>query len=182
MRNVYLDNNATTQVAPEVTEAMMPFFKDLWGNPSSMHYFGGQVGKHIEDAREKVADIIGAIPSEIIFTSCGTEANNSAISGAVEAMGKAIKEVDINNEQVETVAEALGGIAGEINNINSMLDQMAAASEQQSSTSEEISRNVISISQLAEKTSKGTEHINLAENEIGSVSARLNQIISTFKV
>ena len=46
MRNVYFDNNATTQVAPEVTEAMLPFFNELWGNPSSMHYFGGQVAQH----------------------------------------------------------------------------------------------------------------------------------------
>ena len=88
MRNVYLDNNATTQVAPEVIEIMMPFFGELWGNPSSMHLFGGQVGAHVKTARDKVSNIIGATPSEIIFTSCGTEGNNSAISGAVEAMGK----------------------------------------------------------------------------------------------
>jgi len=102
-------------------------------------------------------------------------------SNAVAAMDNAIKEVNINNEQVENVAEALGGIAGEIGNINNMLDQMAAASEQQSSTSEEISRNVVSISQLAEKTSQGTQHIDSAETEIGAVSSRLNQIISSFK-
>jgi len=87
VRNVYLDNNATTRVAPEVIEAMMPFFEDLWGNPSSMHTFGGQVKKHIEQAREQVALLIGADPSEIIFTSCGTESNNMAIRGAAEAYG-----------------------------------------------------------------------------------------------
>ena len=87
MRNVYLDNNATTQVAPEVIEAMVPFFADLWGNPSSMHTFGGQVKKHVERAREQVASLIGADPSEIIFTSCGTESDNMAIRGAVEAHG-----------------------------------------------------------------------------------------------
>ena len=102
-------------------------------------------------------------------------------SNAVEAMDNAIKEVNINNQQVEDVAEALGGIAGEIGNINNMLDQMAAASEQQSSTSEEISRNVASISQLAEKTSQGTQYIDSAETEISTVSARLNQITSSFK-
>ena len=88
MRNVYLDNNATTQVAPEVIEAMAPFFEKLWGNPSSMHTFGGQVKKHVERAREQVASLIGADdPSEIVFTSCGTESNNMAIRGVVEVHG-----------------------------------------------------------------------------------------------
>lgn len=81
MKNIYLDNNATTQVAPEVTETMMPFFNDLWGNASSMHYFGGQVKKYIDEARSKLASLIGADESEIIFTSCGTESNNMSIFG-----------------------------------------------------------------------------------------------------
>ncbi|MBN2300872.1 MAG: cysteine desulfurase NifS [Lentisphaerae bacterium] len=93
MKNVYLDNNATTMIAPEVIEAMLPFFKDLWGNPSSMHYFGGQTGKHISTAREKVAALIGAEPSEIVFTSCGTESNNMAIRGSVEATGSQTKVI-----------------------------------------------------------------------------------------
>lgn len=79
----YLDNNATTQVAPEVVEAMIPFLKELWGNPSSAYQFGKQVAKHIEDARAKVATLINADPREIIFTSCGTESNNSAIHSAL---------------------------------------------------------------------------------------------------
>jgi cysteine desulfurase len=87
VRTVYLDNNATTRVAPEVIEAMRPFFEDLWGNPSSMHYFGGQVARYIETAREQAASIIGADPSEIVFTSCGTESDNTAIFGAVEEVG-----------------------------------------------------------------------------------------------
>jgi len=91
LKNVYLDNNATTQVAPEVIEAMMPFFRDMWGNPSSMHHFGGQVKKYIDIAREQVAAMIGADPSEIVFTSCGTESNNTAIRGATEASGRNIK-------------------------------------------------------------------------------------------
>ena len=85
MKNIYLDNNATTMVAPEVVEAMKPFFEDLWGNPSSMHTFGGQTKKHIERARRQVASLIGAEPDEIVFTSCGTESNNMAVRGAVEA-------------------------------------------------------------------------------------------------
>jgi len=82
---VYLDNNATTSVAPEVFEAMTPFFKELWGNPSSMHSFGGQVRRHIENARRQTADFLGADKSEIIFTSCGTESDNMAIRGTMEA-------------------------------------------------------------------------------------------------
>jgi len=85
MKNYYFDNNATSAVAPEVTEAMLPFFTEYWGNPSSIHHFGGQVGKYVRAAREQVAALINADPSEIIFTSCGTESDNSAIRGAVEA-------------------------------------------------------------------------------------------------
>ena len=87
MKDVYLDNNATTRVAPEVIEAMDPFFKELWGNPSSMHQFGGQVAHHIERARQQVAALLGAAPGEILFTSCGTESDNTAIRGAAEAAG-----------------------------------------------------------------------------------------------
>jgi len=65
---------------------MLPFFNELWGNPSSMHYFGGQVSKHVNAARERVAALIGADPSEIVFTSCGTESDNMAIRGAIEAL------------------------------------------------------------------------------------------------
>ncbi|MCX7905491.1 MAG: cysteine desulfurase NifS [Elusimicrobiales bacterium] len=80
---VYLDNNATTQVAEEVKIEMDKFFSKLYGNPSSMHFFGGQVQKYIDEAREKVAKLIGAEPSEIIFTSCGTESNSTAIYSAI---------------------------------------------------------------------------------------------------
>lgn len=81
----YLDNNATTPVAPEVLEAMRPFFETEYGNPSSIHNVGGRVKRHIDDAREKVAALLNADPSEIIFTSCGTESDNHAIRGALEA-------------------------------------------------------------------------------------------------
>lgn len=83
MKTIYLDNNATTQVAEEVLEAMLPYFRDLYGNPSSMHTFGGQVGQKIRQAREQVAASIGADPDEIIFTSCGTESDNAAIHSAM---------------------------------------------------------------------------------------------------
>lgn len=93
MKNVYLDNNATTRVAPEVIEAMTPFLTELWGNPSSMHYFGGQVARHVEAARQKLAALLRADPSEIVFTSCGTESDNTAIFGAVEAAGKPMRVI-----------------------------------------------------------------------------------------
>lgn len=86
-RLAYLDNNATTQVAPEVLEEMLPFFKEYYGNPSSMHAFGGVVQKKVDAAREKLAALIHADPSEIIFTSCGSESDNTAIFGAATAIG-----------------------------------------------------------------------------------------------
>ena len=79
----YFDNNATTRVAPEVIEAMTPFLAEYWGNPSSAYIFGSQVGKKVEHARESVAALINADPREVIFTSCGTESNNSAIHSAM---------------------------------------------------------------------------------------------------
>ena len=82
---IYMDNNATTRVAPEVLETMMPYFSDLYGNPSSMHSFGGQVGKTLKDAREQIANLIEASPDEIIFTSCGTESDSTAILSALQA-------------------------------------------------------------------------------------------------
>ncbi|MBS3917430.1 MAG: cysteine desulfurase NifS [Deltaproteobacteria bacterium] len=85
MRTVYVDNNATTRVAPEVVEAMLPYFSEFYGNPSSMHFFGGQVQKQVNEAREKVADFLGAEPSEIVFTSCGTESDNAAIFGTLDS-------------------------------------------------------------------------------------------------
>ncbi len=84
MKAVYLDNNATTAVAPEVLEAMLPFLKDRYGNPSTMHTFGGTVAHDIRKAREQVAALIGAEPEEIIFTSCGTESDVSAIRSGLE--------------------------------------------------------------------------------------------------
>lgn len=85
MKSVYLDNNATTRVAPEVLEAMLPFLEERYGNPSSMHQFGGSVRADVEEARAKVAAFLCADPSEIIFTSCGTESDNTAIFGVLEA-------------------------------------------------------------------------------------------------
>ena len=88
---VYFDNNATTCVAPEVRDAMMPFFDGLYGNPSSMHAFGGEVAKYVDSAREEVARFLNADPEEIVFTSCATESNNSAVRGTADYFGKDTK-------------------------------------------------------------------------------------------
>jgi cysteine desulfurase len=79
----YFDNNATTRVAPEVVEAMLPFLTEMWGNASSAYWFGHQVKPHLDDARAKLAALLNADPREIVFTSCGTESNNTAIHSAL---------------------------------------------------------------------------------------------------
>ncbi len=84
MKTNYLDNNATTRVDDAVFEEMRPYLCDFYGNPSSMHFFGGQVQKKVDEARKRVADLLGAEPSEIIFTACGTESDNTAIRSALE--------------------------------------------------------------------------------------------------
>jgi len=80
---IYVDNNATTQVSPEVLEEMLPYFNEFYGNPSSMHTFGGKVEQKITEARTRIASLLGASPEEIIFTSCGTESDSTAIRAAV---------------------------------------------------------------------------------------------------
>jgi cysteine desulfurase len=85
MRIIYMDNNATTKVDPQVVEEMIPYFMESYGNPSSMHVLGGQAGRKLKEAKAKVADLIGAQPEEIIFTSCGTESDNTAIWAALKS-------------------------------------------------------------------------------------------------
>jgi cysteine desulfurase len=85
MNPVYLDNNATTMVAPEVLEEMLPFFGQFYGNPSSMHSFGGEVGQRLKQARIDAAGVLGCAPEELIFTSCGSESDNTAIRSALAA-------------------------------------------------------------------------------------------------
>lgn len=85
MSVIYVDNNATTQVAPEVLKEILPYFNEFYGNPSSMHSFGGQVGRKLLEARANVAALIGAAPEEIIFTGCGTESDSTAIWAAIRS-------------------------------------------------------------------------------------------------
>jgi cysteine desulfurase len=82
-RIYYFDNNATTRIAPEVVDAMLPILRDGWGNPSSAYSLGRQVRKDVEDARAQVAALINADPKEVIFTSCGTESNNATLESAL---------------------------------------------------------------------------------------------------
>jgi cysteine desulfurase len=86
MKTIYVDNNATTQVNAEVLEEMLPYFRENYGNPSSMHTFGGDVAAEISKARERVAALINAEPEEIVFTSCGSESDSTAIWAAIESI------------------------------------------------------------------------------------------------
>lgn len=83
MKTIYLDNNATTNVAPEVLESMLPFLTTRYGNPSSMHSFGGGVARDVRDGREQVAQLLGSSPQEVVFTSGGTESDSTAILSAL---------------------------------------------------------------------------------------------------
>jgi cysteine desulfurase len=82
---IYLDHNATTPILPEVLEAMMLYLTTEWGNPSSSYKFGSKLKTVMQTARAQVAELIGARPMEVIFTSCGTESNNAAIHAALKA-------------------------------------------------------------------------------------------------
>ncbi|MDR2399907.1 MAG: cysteine desulfurase [Endomicrobium sp.] len=86
-KRVYLDNSATTKVAPEVIETMQQYFGEIYGNPSSFHYFGRQAKTAIDNSRTKIAELINASPEEIFFTGCGTESDNIAIFGLLNAYG-----------------------------------------------------------------------------------------------
>lgn len=99
MSDIYLDNNATTMVDPSVVEAMLPFYTEQFGNPSSMHSFGNKVGFALKQARKQIQKLLGAEhDSEIIFTSCGTESDSTAILSALKAQPE-------RNEIITTVVE-----------------------------------------------------------------------------
>ncbi len=109
-RRVYLDNSATTPIDKEVVETMLPFLTEKFGNASSIHFFGQEARAAVDKARHQVAEIINARPAEIIFTSGGTEANNLAIRGLIEANdkhGKHIITSEIEHSAVKEVCEDL---------------------------------------------------------------------------
>jgi len=111
---VYMDNNATTKVAQEVLDIMLPYFSDLYGNPSSMHSFGGQVGAALKKARAQIADLIGASSDEIIFTSCGTESDSTAILSALQAFPERrhIVTTRVEHPAVKNLCENIDNITG----------------------------------------------------------------------
>lgn len=113
-RVIYMDNNATTKVAPEVLETMLPFFSELYGNPSSIHTFGGQVGKEVVRAREKTAHLLNADPDEIIYTSCGTESDSTAILSALQAQPEKrhIVTTRVEHPAVKNLCESLDSLTG----------------------------------------------------------------------
>lgn len=86
MKRIYMDNNATTPIKPEVLEAMLPFYRDQFGNPSSVHWAGRMVSGAVEKAREQVATLLNCSPAEVVFVSCGSEGDNFAIKGTAEAL------------------------------------------------------------------------------------------------
>jgi len=110
MSVIYADNNATTQVAPEVLEEMLPYFNEFYGNPSSMHSFGGSVGQKLKEARANVAALIGAAPEEIVFTSCGTESDSTAIRAAIlsEPDKRHIITTRVEHPAIKNLFEFLG--------------------------------------------------------------------------
>jgi cysteine desulfurase len=110
MRRIYLDNNATTPLAPEVLEAMTPYLTEQYGNASSIHWFGQRAKAAVEAAREQVAHLLNARPNEIVFTSGGTESDNAALVGIVEAARGESKHVittAIEHHAVLLTAKAL---------------------------------------------------------------------------
>ena len=109
MKTIYVDNNATTKVDPQVVASMLPYFSEDYGNPSSMHYFGGKVARKIEEAREKVASLINASSEEIVFTSCGTESDSMAIHAALSSFPgkKHIVTSRVEHPAVKSLCERL---------------------------------------------------------------------------
>ncbi len=106
MRQIYLDYNATTPIAPSVQEAMLPFLCEHFGNPSSEHSLGRACQEAIEDARFKVASLLGADPEEIVFTSCGTESNNLAILGVFDSLGDGVSGGRVSGGRVSDARAA----------------------------------------------------------------------------
>ena len=129
MKLVYADNNATTRVDDEVLEEMLPYFKEFYGNPSSIHTFGRQVSSKMDLARERVTSILGADTSEIVFTSCGTESNNYAIHCSLEAHPdkKHVITTKVEHPAVLNVCKYFGKNGYDVTELNvnkdGMLDQ-----------------------------------------------------------
>jgi cysteine desulfurase len=115
MRIVYLDNNATTPVAPAVFDAMRPYFTEHFGNPSSPHRLGDKPASAVRDARARVASFLGCTDAEVVFTSCGTEANNLAIRGVIDtAKGRHVVTTAVEHAAVMNPAKRLASLGYEV--------------------------------------------------------------------
>ena len=114
VKPIYLDYNATTPIDPAVLKAMLPFFKEHFGNPSSGHYYGKSAKEAVNKAREQIAKLIGAQTSEILFTSGGTESNNHAIIGTAFANMKKGKHIITSEVEHPAVLETLQYLAREV--------------------------------------------------------------------
>lgn len=122
MREVYLDHAATTPIRPEVVEAMLPYLREHFGNPLSLHRYGERPRKAIEEAREKVAALIGAQPNEVYFTASGSEANNMAVKGIAmmarsRGKGNHIVVSAIEHQSVLYAAETMGKLGFEVTQV-----------------------------------------------------------------
>src|SRR5579862_1519169 len=113
MHRVYLDNNATTPILPEVFEAMRPWFGEHFGNASSIHHHGQETRAAVENARDSVAKLLGCNPSEVVFTSGGTESDNLAIAGLV-GPGDHVITSSIEHSAVLQSSKALGRLGCEV--------------------------------------------------------------------
>ena len=110
MKQIYLDYNATTPVLPEVLEAMLPYYREQFGNPSSVHWAGRQVSGAVDNAREQVARLLNCSPAEVVFVSCGSEGDNFALKGTLDALkekGNHIITTAVEHPAVLTTCEAL---------------------------------------------------------------------------
>ena len=129
---IYFDNNATTRIAPEVFEAMTPYLTEYYGNPSSIHHFGGQIMEKVDEAKANLAALLGADPANVIFTSCGTESDNAAIFSALLNCPKRKKIVvsKVEHPAVLSLAKELERRGNKVSQIpvdsNGMLDMNAA--------------------------------------------------------
>ncbi|MEN6424361.1 MAG: cysteine desulfurase NifS [Phycisphaerales bacterium] len=189
MKVVYFDNNATTRVADEVYEAMQPYFCELYGNPSSMHTFGGQVGIKVREARESVARLLGCDPSEIVFTSCGTESDSTAIHGTLAAVPQRRKVITTRVEHpavltvcrdlesrgytvIELSVDKLGRL--DLDELESHLDDETALVTIMSANNE--TGVIFPIEQIAEMvTSRGITFHTDAVQIVGKMPLKLSQ-------
>ena len=196
---IYFDNNATTRVAPEVFDAMKPFFAEFYGNPSSAYDFGRETRRTIENSRVKVAELLGAARSEeIVFTSGGTESDNWAILGALEANPdkKHVVTTRVEHEAVRNLCDKLEGKGFEITRLavseagildldelkNALRDDTAVVSVMLANNETGILFPVNEIARIVKADSAALFHVD-GVNAVGKIAVDLkNTAIDLFSV